>query len=336
MNLPDRIRDKRGEFLLFAITPPRKATPPERVAQIADRTLSRLEALPVDGVVLYDIDDESGRNGSERPFPFLPVIDPADYLSGYLPTLGAPAIVYRAVGKYSRAEIAAWAGSQDPQKVLSVFVGSPTKRQGPHASLTDAHLMRSETAPELVVGGVAIPERHTRRGDEHLRMLSKQEAGCSFFVTQVVYDVTAAKNLISDYHYWCSSTGAAPVPIVFTFSVIGGNRTLEFMRWLGVDVPRWVENELTHSANPLLASHEHSLASAKEILSYCRRLGVPVGLNVESVSRRLVEIEQSFALAHDLEKLLHREADAADEIRPRSIREDLRERATLASSGATA
>ncbi|WP_405415799.1 proton-conducting transporter membrane subunit [Pseudonocardia alni] len=34
-----------------------------------------------------------------------------------------------------------------------------------------------------------LPERHTRSGDEHLRLLAKQDAGCRFFITQVVYDV---------------------------------------------------------------------------------------------------------------------------------------------------
>ena len=46
----------------------------------------------------------------------------------------------------------------------------------------------------------------------------KQAAGCSFFVTQVVYDVNAAKNLVSDYRYECLAQGLTPVPIVFTFS----------------------------------------------------------------------------------------------------------------------
>jgi hypothetical protein len=311
LSLPDRIADKRGEFLLFAITPPRRSTPPERVTDIADRTLSRLSSLALDGVVLYDIDDESDRNASDRPFPFVPTIDPADYLSEHLSTLGVPAVVYRAVGKYRPEEIAAWAGRQDPRRSLSVFVGNPTKSRDVHTSLADAHRLRFETAPELLVGGVAIPERHARRGDEHVRMLSKQRSGSSFFVTQVIYDVNAAKNLVSDYHYECTATGATPVPIVFTFSVIGGTGTLEFMRWLGVDVPRWIENELTHSDNPLLASHEHSLAAARDLVFYCRRLGVPVGLNVESVSTRLVEIEQSVELAQALSGLLIRDADTS-------------------------
>lgn len=265
-----------------------------------------MTSLELDGVVLYDIDDESDRNASDRPFPFHPTLDPAHYLSEYLAPLDVPAVVYRAVGKYRTEEIATWSAHQDPPNSLSVFVGSPTKDSHVHTSLAVAHRLRSERAPDLLVGGVAIPERHARRRDEHLRMLSKQDSGCSFFVTQVVYDVNAAKNLVSDYSYECSMRGATPVPIVFTFSVIGGKRTLEFMRWLGVDVPRWIENEVIHSDDPLLATHEHPLAAAKDLVSYCRRRGVPVGLNVESVSSRSVEIEQSVELAHTLTALLKR------------------------------
>jgi hypothetical protein len=33
------------------------------------------------GLVLYDIDDESDRTPNERPFPFLPTMDPAEYLA---------------------------------------------------------------------------------------------------------------------------------------------------------------------------------------------------------------------------------------------------------------
>jgi 5,10-methylenetetrahydrofolate reductase len=173
-------------------------------------------------------------------------------------------------------------------------------------SLTQAQELRAEVRPELLLGGVAIPERHTRRGDEHLRLLAKQVAGCSFFLTQVVYDVNAAKDLVSDYRYECLARSLAPVPIVFTFSVVGSMKTLEFLSWLGVDVPRWIQNELRHAEDPLVASHEQALAMALELIAYCRRVEVPFGLNVESVSIRRAEIEQSVSLAARLRQELHR------------------------------
>jgi hypothetical protein len=47
---------------------------------------------------------------------------------------------------------------------------------------------------------------------------------------------------------------------------------------------------------------------ALDLIAYCRRLGVPFGLNVESVSIRRAEIEQSVSLAAQLGRELHRSA----------------------------
>ncbi|QIK76648.1 methylenetetrahydrofolate reductase [Nocardioides piscis] len=307
MELQQRIIDGRGEFLLFALTPPRQTASPERAQEIADITVKRLESLEVDGLVLYDIDDESDRNPHERPFPFLPTMDPADYLSRYFDVGNIPVVVYRAVGKYAEADLESWLRAQDPARRLSVFVGAASRDKPVTTSLGRALTLRAQTRPDLLLGGVAIPERHARSGDEHLRLLRKQAAGCSFFVTQVVYDVTAAKNLVSDYRYECLAHGVSPAPIVFTFSVCGSTKTLDFLRWLGVDVPRWIENELLHADDTLEASFEYALTAARELMAYCRRLGVPFGLNVESVSSRRDEIEASVDLAGHLRGELHRQ-----------------------------
>ncbi len=286
--------------MLFAITPPRRSTPAERLPAIAQATVDRLSHLDLDGLVLYDIDDESSRNPVERPFPFSPPVDPSEYRTDHLQAWRTPVILYRAVGKYQREDLRAWIAEQDPRHTLTVMVGAASSSVAPAVSLADSQAMHAELNPDLLLGGVAIPERHSRRENEHLRLIAKQEAGCRFFVTQVVYDLNAAKNLVSDYHYECKSRGLDPLPIVFTFSVCGSMKTLEFLRWLGVDVPRWIENDLRHATNPLAASLEQAATTAVELVAYCRRLGVPFGLNVESVSIRLEEIEASVELAAQL------------------------------------
>lgn len=300
VDLAARIGSGQGEFLLFAITPPRQSTPAERLPAIAQATFDRLTRLDLDGLVLYDIDDESSRNPVERPFPFSPTVDPAQYRVDHLQSWPTPVIVYRAVGKYSRDELRSWIFEQDPLHTLTVMVGAASSGAAPEVSLADAQAMRADLNPDLLLGGVAIPERHSRRENEHLRLIAKQEAGCRFFVTQVVYDLNASKDLVSDYRYECESRGLDPVPIVFTFSVCGSMKTLEFLRWLGVEVPRWIENDLRHSANPLAASLEQAARTAVELIDYCRRQGVPFGLNVESVSIRREEIEASVDLATQL------------------------------------
>lgn len=306
MNLAQRIGARGSEFLLFAVTPPRVTVTRERAQEIADVTRKRLAPLGLDGLVLYDIDDESDRNPQERPFPFLPTIDPAIFRAQHLTDWTTPVVVYRAVGKYSESDLREWLEAQDSDDTLTVFVGASSRHKQPATSLARAQELWAQTRPDLQLGGVAIPERHTSRGQEHLRLIAKQEAGCSFFVTQVVYDVNAAKNLVSDYRYECAARSIEPVPIVFTFSVCGSLKTLEFLGWLGVDVPRWIQNDLRHADNTLAASYEHSLAAARELIGYCRRMGVPFGINIESVSIRFTEIEASVKIAQELAQELRR------------------------------
>jgi hypothetical protein len=300
VQLTTRISAGQGGFALFAVTPPRRSTTADQLPEIASATIERLRGLDLDGLVLYDIDDESSRNPNERPFPFSPTLDPSAYRSGYLQDWNAPVIVYRAVGKYQRDEFATWLREQNSSDTLTVMVGAASSGTVAPLSLADAQAMRTELNPSLLMGGVAIPERHRRRENEHVRLIAKQEAGCRFFVTQVVYDLNAAKNLVSDYRYECDARGLDPVPMVFTFSACGSMKTLEFLRWLGVDVPRWIENDLRHATNPLQASLDQAVATGVELIDYCRRLGVPVGLNIESVSIRREEIEASVELAAQL------------------------------------
>jgi hypothetical protein len=306
MDLVRRIDRGTGEFLLFSLTPPRAATAQDRVQRIADATIARLRPLDLDGLILYDIDDEASRNPAERPFPFSPTLDPADYLANHFTSWPTPVIIYRAVGKYAPSDLRTWLAAQDSARVMTVLVGAASSKAHGMTSLAQAQALRREANPELSVGGVAIPERHSRREDEHLRLLAKQDEGCRFFVTQVVYDVNAAKNLVSDYHYECAARGRTPAPIVFTFSVCGSMRTLDFLRWLGVDVPRWIENDLKHAADTIEASFQLAITTATELMTYCRTLGVPFGLNVESVSIRREEIEASVRLAQQLRTQIRR------------------------------
>ena len=117
----------RKPELLYALTPPRSSSAGERAQEIADATLARLRSLDLDGLVLYDIADEAARNPAQRPFPFMPTLDPAAFLADNLASWVAPAIVYRAVGKYSPAELRTWFTQQDPSRVMTVLVGAASR-----------------------------------------------------------------------------------------------------------------------------------------------------------------------------------------------------------------
>ncbi|MGY2873328.1 hypothetical protein ACVW00_000518 [Marmoricola sp. URHA0025 HA25] len=73
-----------------------------------------------------------------------------------------------------------------------------------------------------------------------------------------------------------------------------------------MDGSRWIQNELRYAVDTLEASFDQALATARELMTYCRRLDVPFGVNVESVSNRRSEIESSVSLAAHLQGELHR------------------------------
>ncbi|MEV0563563.1 5,10-methylenetetrahydrofolate reductase [Dactylosporangium sp. NPDC050588] len=302
--LHQKLAEARSGVLLFSLTPPRRSESDERVKEIAAVTLDRLAGLDVDGLILYDIDDESDRNPDERPFPYLPTMDPAVFHAEHLGGWDKPTIIYRCVGKYHEDDLADWLRHADPSRVLSVFVGASSGDKSVRTDMRRAQAVRREVRPDLPLGAVVIGERHTRGGDEHLRMLAKQERGCSFFVSQVVYHVNDTKNLLSDYFYACRERGTAPRTVVFTLSLCGSLKTLEFVRWLGVDVPRWLQNSIRFADDPLAESYRQAMAIARDLADFCEHLGMPYGFNVESVSIRRAEIEATIRLAADVAALL--------------------------------
>ncbi len=290
--------------MLFSITPPRRTTAPERVKEIAEVTVSRLSGLNLDGLIVYDIDDESDRNPYERPFPYLPTLDPASFHAQYLGDWAKQTVIYRCVGKYSEDELRGWLSAAETDRVMGVFVGASSGGKPVQTSLRRAQQLHHDVRPELPLGAVVIGERHARHGDEHLRMLTKQERGVTFFISQVVYDLNESKNLVSDYFYACQDAGITPRPLIFTLSLCGSPKTLEFLEWLGVQVPPWMATELRGSADPLADSRRETLAIARDLKAYCERLGMPYGFNVESVSIRKDEIEATTSLAREVASLL--------------------------------
>jgi 5,10-methylenetetrahydrofolate reductase len=185
-----------------------------------------------------------------------------------------------------------------------VFVGAPSGRsRGPGLPLAEAYAL-ARAVPNLVLGGIAIAERHVENEDEHVRMLAKQDRGCRFFITQSVYDAGSTRSMLSDYALSLQASGRAPAPIVLTFSPCGSVRTLEFMKWLGISFPRWLENELRHSADTLERSIDLCESVFTDVQDYAREKHLPIGINVESVSIRKSEIDASVELYRRLSSLL--------------------------------
>ena len=73
--LVEKIKNRESGIVLYGITPPKKGTEPEKIQEIATRQMERLRSLNIDGLILYDIQDEQSRTAEERPFPFMETLD---------------------------------------------------------------------------------------------------------------------------------------------------------------------------------------------------------------------------------------------------------------------
>ena len=286
------------------MTPPKATHSKEEIDVIAAKQIERIKPLDIDGIVLYDIQDEADRTDEKRPFPYIETVEPTYYANEYLSVLKSPVIVYKAVGKHTNEELSEWIKSRKGERALSVFVGAASKDQRVYTSVNDAYALKAKVNPELCLGGIAIPERHMAKLDEHLRVYAKIENGCEYFVTQAVYNLEASKKFLYDYVAKMKVANKPLVPIIFTITPCGSVKTLEFMKWLGISVPDFLVDKLTHSDDILHDSVMYVRDIFKELYVYAQELGVPVGCNVESVSIRKAEIDASIELLEEVKRVI--------------------------------
>src|SRR5688572_7311818 len=128
MDLKSKLLDPAEQVLLYGTTPPRPGTPEGEIGAAADKLAARLAGLPLDGVVVYDIQDETGRTSLPRPFPFVGTVDPRSYARILKKRTGKSAITYKSLGMMAEAAWRAWLAesrSQFDTEFVSI-VGRPT------------------------------------------------------------------------------------------------------------------------------------------------------------------------------------------------------------------
>ena len=298
MDLRAKLPDPAQGVFLYGTTPPRLGTAPEAVAAAADKLGARLAALPLDGVVLYDIQDETGRTGVPRPFPFVGTIDPRDYAKRF----GLPAIVYKALGRTDEPQWRAWLKQSTNVEFLSI-VGRPLSSERYALPLSRAIRIATEMK-RFVVGGVVIAERHDDQRSEAARLLAKGIEGCGYFISQTVYQAAPTQRLLADYLRDCRGAGTPPKRVILTFAPCGREKTLAFLRWLGVTVSPETERAILGAASPLAKSIEICRDNLRRILEGPYASQVPLGINVESVSINRDEIDASIDLFHTLREVM--------------------------------
>ena len=180
--LKEKILNKEKGLVLYGLTPPKAEFEEAKLREISERWSGRINDIKADGLVLYEVQDESERNDSERTFEFSGTLSPEIYYKKYL-NVATPSIFYRVASGYGEDEFRAALKAQSSN--LNVLVGATSSTQKVSLNLARAYDIASEFK-ELAVGGVCIAERHGKKGDEPQRMREKIAAGAKFFISLAI------------------------------------------------------------------------------------------------------------------------------------------------------
>jgi 5,10-methylenetetrahydrofolate reductase len=300
-----KIKNKESGVLLYGITPPKATTSAEKIKEIAEKTLNNLCSKDIDGLVVYDVQDESARTSEERPFPFASSLDPFEYASQYLQRLSIPKIIYRPAGKFTHEELSEWLQGLKMHGFYPIFVGLPTPDYVVKTSLNDAYkIWREQHQDTSIIGAVTIPERHAILKDEDVRIIDKVNCGVSYFISQCIFNVEYTKRILDDLIIACENKKQALPTIIFTLTICGSVKTLHFMEWLGIHVPEDIKEELKVCSSPVSRSLEIAITIAKDLIQHCKERSIPFGFNVESVAIRKEEVDASLDLLSTISELL--------------------------------
>jgi hypothetical protein len=188
-------------------------------------------------------------------------------------------------------------------EVLSI-VGRPASGVKYPLPLSRAIRIASGPSSGLTIGGVVIAERHDEHRSESARLLAKGIEGCGYFISQTVYQPAPTQRLLADYLRDCRGAGITPKRVILTFAPCGREKTLGFLRWLGVNVSADTERAILGAPDPLARSIGICRDNLRRILDGAYASHIPLGINVESVSINREEIDASIDLFHALQEVL--------------------------------
>ena len=148
-----KIESGEPGILLYGITPPRRDCTAERVREITANRIKRIQGMDVDGLIVYDLQNESLRTSEVRPFPYLPTIDAGTYSNEYLSALDLTRIVRRPVATETPESFAQWAAARNNRSSACVLVGAPSRDFPATLKLSHAYRIRQQVAPKCSWAG---------------------------------------------------------------------------------------------------------------------------------------------------------------------------------------
>lgn len=307
-----RLADPSRPVFLLGDVPPGEGTPPGKCQEIADKFLQRSRPLAVDGFIVYDIQDEPGRNDMDRPFPYRRVMDSSAHAALLSRSSGRECLVYKCVADANFDDWLRTAKSTHNHCAINLVGRASSGGEYVGPTILEA-MQKVASEKDVDFGCVCIAERHTlesaiARGrdypTEHVNMLRKQKEGASWFISQAVYDAEPTIRLLKDYAAVCKQAGIVPRKVVLTFAPVSRTKTMNFIKWLGVRVPPKAEERILGAEKPVEESILYQCELLRTILVETAGVGIPLGISCESVSIFKAEIDGVHELFRRLQCIL--------------------------------
>lgn len=295
MSLTDRMLRPGEPLVLFEMVPP--AAGKDGAAEAALQEAAKVKTL-VDAINLPEIHDET--RDKTRTAKFVERIEPRQLGARIQRELGTEVIVNRCV-VYDPDPVPWFRETADSYGLQHVVIvgGESSQVRYPGPGVTAAAEALSGAGLRTALGGISIPSRV----HEAERVRRKAEAGLTFFTTQVLFDS-------NDIVWLLQRLNGLEARVFLSFAPVSHPRDLEFLRWLGADIPADLDRYLLGDHTAAGAAYfERSLDLSRRILMDVFDNLPPdpplIGLNIEHINKRnfaaaVKMVEKLGALYRDL------------------------------------
>ena len=285
MRIRDKIKKPRRPVVAYEILPPREKD--GTLNSYAETISSLLSQTHIDAINIPEVHDEAGRG--DRPVANHKRGEPREFGRLLQDIVGIEAIINRVVVHDDYDTQMRWLHetNKDFEIENMIIVGGESSKvnyPGPtvNEALNAISNIYNQEAGDIFCGGIAIPSR----SEESKNLLKKSEHGSEFFTTQVLYDSDNVIKMIKNYQDRCNEFNTFPRRILLSFAPVSSQKNIDFLKWLGVEIPDHTERYLKGRPGSM---KERSLDVAIEVLNEIlahiedNNLRVPVGLNVEHI-----------------------------------------------------
>ena len=285
MRFRDKVRKSKRPVVVYEILPPREKD--GTLNSYAEKISSLLSQTHIDAINIPEVHDEDGRG--ERPVKNLERAEAREFGRLLQDNVGIEAIVNRVTVHNGIEKQKKWIKQTfyDYDIENLILVGGESSNidyPGPSVNTASEFITRDLNTGrfDFFCGGIAIPSRKK----ESEKLLRKGSNGIEFFTTQVLYDSIKIKKMLKYYDNICKKKQVLPRRILLSFAPVSSKKNIDFLKWLGVEIPKTTEKRLIEKDEEMT---EESLQIAtdilKDILNNNEELGikVPIGLNVEHI-----------------------------------------------------